>query len=296
MQPHRTLKKNILTLCILFAFGIYYIVVWKNFPREAVSHVEFAETAASTTLRCPPLNRVTAEMKSLVLKHLLHAQNIVRSFSPRAYYAVYSATEFDVRIEQLYWLAQYVLSSEGKTLTYLDIGCAYGTMLVFFKLLCSSKLGELNCNLYCLDFVPILSPSLAKHLNVKYSVSNIETHPFPFQLQNFDIIVLGEVLEHFNFHPFPTMNKIRNILSKNGILILSTPNQNDKLWSLSKTAKQYSHFSQLPYPNNSTMPLDAHIHQFFASEIFELAKLSDLFINQFLMDAQMQILFRKCIP
>ena len=53
---------------------------------------------------------------------------------------------------------------------------------------------------------------------------NIEVDDLPFEKEYFDVIILGEVLEHFNYSPLNPLGKIRDALRNGGQLILTTPN------------------------------------------------------------------------
>lgn len=59
------------------------------------------------------------------------------------------------------------------------------------------------------DFIPFQSCALAR--------------PLPFADQQFDYVVLAEVIEHLR-SPFFAVREISRVLKKDGILILSTPN------------------------------------------------------------------------
>jgi cyclopropane fatty-acyl-phospholipid synthase-like methyltransferase len=51
---------------------------------------------------------------------------------------------------------------------------------------------------------------------------NIETEDVPTK-EKYDMIILTEVMEHFNYHPVNTLIKIRKMLAGNGFLFISVP-------------------------------------------------------------------------
>ena len=53
---------------------------------------------------------------------------------------------------------------------------------------------------------------------------NMEAHELPFQDESFDVVVLGEVIEHFTSDPVGSLEKARRVLKENGMLIVTTPN------------------------------------------------------------------------
>src|SRR5436309_1294076 len=124
------------------------------------------------------------------------------------------------REEDRYWwhVPRWLSEDAGrrKIETVLDIGCAYGTLLLFATKLTS-------CHASAIDFIGgYLSPAvIAKH-DIQFRVNNIELDPFPWD-RRFDVIIFTEVLEHLNFCPIPTLRKIAGLLKPGGRLYLSTP-------------------------------------------------------------------------
>jgi len=53
---------------------------------------------------------------------------------------------------------------------------------------------------------------------------NLETHPLPLPDESVDIVMLLEVLEHFEIDPLFALAEINRVLKPGGILFLSTPN------------------------------------------------------------------------
>jgi len=142
----------------------------------------------------------------------------------------------------------------------LDIGCAYGTLAVYTKLLC-------NCQVYATDIADkTFSTELRKRYSIEFAVNNCELEPLPWDRQ-FDAIIFTEVLEHFNFNPVPTMQKLRSAVSPHGRLYLSTPDAVD--WG---RLDHYASYRDMPeaYPDGRL--IDDHIYQFNFGEVVELAE------------------------
>lgn len=53
---------------------------------------------------------------------------------------------------------------------------------------------------------------------------NIELSKLPFEANEFDVILFCEVLEHVIVKPLDIFSRLKNILKKNGILLITTPN------------------------------------------------------------------------
>jgi SAM-dependent methyltransferase len=163
----------------------------------------------------------------------------------------------------------------------LDIGCAYGTLLLYVRKLTA-------CSAYGIDFVAnYLSPALITRNDICFAVNNVELDPFPWPL-HYDVIILTEVLEHFNFHPVPTLQKIRNLLVDDGALYLSTPDASQ--WG--RTTKYYTKLADIPPPAPELhhRVVDDHVWQYTESELREVLEAADLRIRRF--DYSSGVVFR----
>jgi SAM-dependent methyltransferase len=147
----------------------------------------------------------------------------------------------------------------------LDIGCAYGTLALYCKIL-------FDCEVYCTDWVDTyLSPSLLKKYNFLFNVNNIELDPLPWDVK-FDVIIFTEVLEHLNFHPVPTLKKIRDLLSEDGKLYLSTPDASQ--WG--RVIKYYLYLDKIPFPKKGFPIIDDHVYQYNKNELFHILDFAGL--------------------
>jgi SAM-dependent methyltransferase len=97
----------------------------------------------------------------------------------------------------------------------LDLGCGYGTLLSFATIIYGAA-G------ICLDQASTLFPNMSETYDVTYVYGDIEGQPLPSS-GIFQVLIMTEVLEHFNFKPVPTLRKIREALAPNGSFFLSTP-------------------------------------------------------------------------
>jgi SAM-dependent methyltransferase len=147
----------------------------------------------------------------------------------------------------------------------LDIGCGYGTLALY----CKKQFGT---NVWCTDLIDeYLSPGLIDRYQFAFQVSNVELDPVPWDLR-FDVVLFTEVLEHLNFHPIPTLRKIRDRLSPDGRLYLSTPD--GSAWG--RETNRYSNYRDMPQPNRNMPIHDGHIYLYNQEELIDLCSSAGL--------------------
>lgn len=97
----------------------------------------------------------------------------------------------------------------------LDIGPAYGTLLLF------SALSGAEC--YALDnTTQYWSEALATEYGLQWIQRDIEAAGIPGSA-TYDIVLLTSVLEHLRFNPLPVLRNIHGRLAVQGSLLLTTP-------------------------------------------------------------------------
>jgi SAM-dependent methyltransferase len=202
---------------------------------------------------------------------LRETQNEIAALSPHPYYlAAYRQLEFSFWPHIPRWIYLDVL--ERKPRNCLDVGCAYGTLLLYTK-----KLS--NCDAYGIDFIDkYLSPAVVAKYDLHFCLNNIELDPFPWSC-SYDSIIFTEVLEHLNFFAVPTLEKLGSLLSTDGKLYLSTPDAAQ--WG--KTRKYYPSYKVMPMPSAElrTQVVDDHVWQFSQDELFEVIDAAGLEILRF---------------
>ncbi len=189
------------------------------------------------------------------LQLLLNCQERVAARAP-AYATNYRPEEMFYWSHIPYFLA-YDIIHRG-TSRVLDIGCAYGTLALYARLLSGGQT-------YCMDMRPdLLSPDLVAEYGLHFAVGNIELDDPPWDVR-FDAILLTEVMEHFNFHPVPTLRRIRSLLSEQGRLYLSTPD-------VSRWGRHgpYPTYRIMPAADRARPIVDEHIYVYDWSELQEI--------------------------
>ena len=97
----------------------------------------------------------------------------------------------------------------------LEVGCGSG---IIANLLSIWK----KCRVYCVDKETKMS-GIAKNKCVEILTLDIETTELPYEKEYFDVIILGNVLEHMK-EPSMVLTSLKKYLSGEGVLIYSVPN------------------------------------------------------------------------
>lgn len=219
--------------------------------------------------------------REFYIKEFRRSQEIIASTSPKLY-------RLD-RYEQLLWYGNipawiYDLQyeSDKQVKNCLDIGCGYGTMLLFCKRL-------FNCHTLgtCLD-------TEGDYLNTKQLLDlfesneiHVKTHDIEIDRGNdlgglFDIILFTEVMEHLNFNPVYTLRKLGELLSPDGKLYISTPDSSSR-WG--KITDFYKTWEEMPEPSADISRITAdglnHIYHYSEQEIRNIIEESGLQISRY---------------
>lgn len=59
---------------------------------------------------------------------------------------------------------------------------------------------------------------------IPFSAVDLSTAEFPFEGEQFDAVIICEVIEHLNFNPLPVIRQINRVLKKGGIIYIGMPN------------------------------------------------------------------------
>lgn len=238
-------------------FGILYEGFTKDFcGRKKLQDAFFAT-----------INEIFGETS--LLNHWDTLENCRRSTLEGAGY-------WDVLYAQIYGLRK-----RYGPLKYFEVGPGIGTMSLALK-----KVMDLDVTWLCMPnedgemgaMWSEASSASAKALYDKYGIHIEEGY---LELEKFegsyDVIVLAQVMEHFIFNPVNAITKLRNMLSDQGYLFVSVP----------EDIKHYNveSFKEMPYPDELTAEERKrreqinefyHFHEYSYEEATEIFKLSGL--------------------
>lgn len=198
-----------------------------------------------------------ADLEGLWPTVLLECQEEVQKYVWDRYKKEYRPQEL------FYWtyVPRWMAEDWGrrKPARVLDIGCAYGVLLLYAHRLTV-------CEAFAIDFVKTYaSPELFRKWQMRFALCNIELDPLPWP-GPFDSIIFTETIEHLNFRPLPTLVKIRKMLSKGGTLYLSTPDGD----FCGRVTKLYKSLESMPAASRDAYLFDDHTWQYSEAEIREL--------------------------
>jgi len=184
--------------------------------------------------------------------------------SENAYYETSYRTE-----ESAYWskIPRWIvedaelrqLIAPNELVKILDVGCGYGTLLAFAS-------AEYQGSGVCLDIIPYLQPEIQQRYAITYVKTDVEKDAFPADLM-VDVVLMTEVIEHLNFHPRFTLEKIYAALKPGGSFFLSTP---DAEHGWGRMLDYYRSLDEMPPPDADKPWIDGHIWQYTEREIREV--------------------------
>jgi ubiquinone/menaquinone biosynthesis C-methylase UbiE len=104
-------------------------------------------------------------------------------------------------------------SAIGMKKRILDIGCGDGSFIIKLKK---------RCETFGVD-ISQSAVKMAREAGINAYEADVSSQELPFQDEYFDIIYMGDVIEHLT-NPDFAINEVHRVLKPNGFLVLSTPN------------------------------------------------------------------------
>ena len=144
----------------------------------------------------------------------------------------------------------------------IDVGAAYGTLLTYVALNKSCR------EIYAVDPVGYMSSSLIDKIGINLIRADFERDGYCPNIK-FDLIIFTEVIEHLNFHPLPTLLRLKRLLNPGGKLLLTTPDAEE--WG--RVTDYYSSLDDIPEYDAQAQKvewIDGHIWQYTKEELDSL--------------------------
>ena len=101
--------------------------------------------------------------------------------------------------------------------TILEIGAAAGNNMIFAK-----QNGYAN-KIYGIELMHIPNSNQQNNEFEEFLIGDIENMNIPFEDEMFDVIIMGDVLEHL-VDPYLIISKLKKLLKNNGVFVSSIPN------------------------------------------------------------------------
>lgn len=106
---------------------------------------------------------------------------------------------------------------ENRDGTILEIGAGAGDTLIYAKENGYAK------NIYGIELVEIEKSNQISDKFEQFDIGNIEIMEFNYSNEQFDVIIMGDVLEHL-VDPYLIVRKLKQYLKPDGVFIASIPN------------------------------------------------------------------------
>lgn len=95
----------------------------------------------------------------------------------------------------------------------------------------------------------------------RVAIVNIETDPFPYKDNMFDLVLCSEVLEHLPHSPMPAIRQMYRVTRPGGHLIITTPNISDTTHLLFRL------LGHIPSGEQTTNVYHRHNHEYTLREL-----------------------------
>lgn len=110
-----------------------------------------------------------------------------------------------------------LIPQENRGGSVLEVGAGSGKNLIYAK-----KEGYAN-KIYGVELMELPNESQSDDAYEEFLIGNIETMPLHYKEDQFDVIIMGDVLEHL-VDPYLIIRKFKKFLKPGGVLISSIPN------------------------------------------------------------------------
>lgn len=157
-------------------------------------------------------------------------------------------------------------SNRTGIVSILDIGPGWGTLSAVMAQLYGDYGKVLG-----IDRHPLMIDEVRREFNIGYSVVDIERDLCPRAPYGWDVILMTEVLEHFNFQSVPTLMKIKEQLAPNGRIYLSTPDASAG-WGRVYLYNDMDHLPKVDTSTTFSEPpwIDGHVWQYTKEELSQV--------------------------
>ena len=206
-----------------------------------------------------PSRTNSASLVTAIQDHIAAADSSAEAYYAKTYR--YAEPRYWLRIAG--WIAEDAIArryiAEKPAHTILDLGCGYGTLLAY----AATHYGTAGI---CFDVIPYLQVEVQQRYGISYTKLDIEKEPFPEDLR-VDVVLMTEVIEHLNFHPKSTLDKIFAALNPGGSFFISTPDA-DRGWG--RVYEYYQTVDEMPAPDPEAEWIDGHIWQYTKGELLDV--------------------------
>ncbi len=134
---------------------------------------------------------------------------------------------------------------------------------------------------------------LSRH-NIPMALTDVESEPFPFSDQTFDIVLASEIIEHLHFNPYRLLRESFRVLKTGGRILITTPNINrlENLIRMLKGLTIHSEISGRFYESFSSILSARHIREYSATDLSYMMEGQNKEMYQF---EEVKVHYSKCL-
>ena len=129
---------------------------------------------------------------------------------------------------------------------------------------------------------------------ISMALADVESEPFPFPDESFDVVLASEIIEHLHYNPYRLLRESFRVLKPGGRILITTPNINrlENLIRMIRGRTIHSEISGRFYESFSSILSARHIREYSASDLAYMLEGQNKEMYRF---EKVQVHYSKCL-